>query len=223
MDKRISKRIYIYKMSKTLLLLFIFQNIFCLCIIAQNWEPDLGNGKYKNPVIFADYSDPDVIRVGGDFYLVASSFTCMPGIPVLHSNDLVNWKIINHVYKNLPLEKYDKPVHGEGSWAPSIRYHNNKYYVYFCTPNDGLFMATTDDPCNEWTLHFIEKAEKWEDPCPFWDDDGQAYLVRSKVCGNELYLHKMNEDGKRLLDNGTLIFKDTAQPTIEGPKFLKKA
>jgi hypothetical protein len=85
---------------------------------AQLWKPDTGDERYKNPVIYADYSDPDVIRVGEDFYMVASSFNCMPGIPVLHSNDLVNWEIINYVYQRLPLEKYNKPQHGSGAWAP---------------------------------------------------------------------------------------------------------
>jgi beta-xylosidase len=189
---------------------------------AQLWIPDLGNGNYKNPVIFADYSDPDIIRVGDDFYMVASSFNCTPGIPLLHSNDLVNWKIINHVYERLPLEKYDKPMHGEGSWAPSIRYHNGKFYVYFCTPYEGLFVATTKDPAGKWKLEHIVKVDNWEDPCPLWDDDGNAYLIRSKLCGNALYLHRMNADGKQLLDNGKEIFRDKDQPTIEGPKFLKK-
>lgn len=191
--------------------------------VAQPWNPDLGNGRYKNPIIFADYSDPDVIRVGDDFYMVASSFNCMPGIPVLHSNDLVNWKIISHVYNKLPLEKYDKPAHGEGSWAPSIRFHNGLFYVYFCTPHDGLFVATAKNPAGKWDLKHIVKVEMWEDPCPFWDDDGNAYLVRGKLRADILYLHRMSNDGKKILDNGTMIFHDTTkQPTIEGPKFLKK-
>lgn len=189
---------------------------------AQPWIPDMGNGRYKNPIIFADYSDPDIIRVGADFYMVASSFNCTPGIPVLHSKDMVNWEIINHVYDRLPLEKYDKPMHGDGSWAPSIRYHDGLFYVYFCTPYDGLFLATTDNPAGMWKLEHIVKVDNWEDPCPLWDDDGNVYLVRSKLCGNALYLHRMSADGKQLLDNGTEIFRDKEQPTIEGPKFLKK-
>jgi beta-xylosidase len=205
------------------ILLFSFNSSF-----SQLWLPDNGDGTYKNPVIYADYSDPDVIRVNDDFFLVSSSFNCMPGIPVLHSKDLVNWEIINHVYDALPFEKYNKPVHGEGSWAPSIRFHNKMYYVYFCTPHEGLFMANTHDPYGNWELHHIVDAEMWEDPCPFWDDlpgpDGQesAYLVRSKLCGNALFLHKMSPDGTKILDNGTMIFQDPDQPTIEGPKFYKK-
>lgn len=206
--------------------------IICHCIIlflfggnlfAQNWIADLENGKYKNPVLFADYSDPDVIRVKDDFYMVASSFNCMPGIPVLHSKDLVNWKIIGHVYDELPFEKYDKPAHGQGSWAPCIRYYNGLFYVYFCTPHEGLFMASAKDPTGPWALHHIAKVEMWEDPCPIWDEDGNAYLVRSKLRGDILYLHRMSKDGKKLLDNGTVIFHDEdEQPIIEGPKFLKK-
>jgi beta-xylosidase len=192
-------------------------------IHGQVWQPDQGDGTYKNPIIFADYSDPDVVRVEKDFYLVASSFTCMPGVPVLHSPDLVNWEIIGHVYQKLPLEKYNKPQHGEGSWAPSIRYHQGTYYVYFCTPEDGLFMASTTNPADEWQLHHVVRTSQWEDPCPIWDDDGNAYLVRGKLRGCQLFLHKLSPDGKKILDNGVLIFEDMHnQPTIEGPKFLKK-
>jgi len=190
--------------------------------LAQNWTPDLGNGRYKNPVLFADYSDPDVVRVDDDFYMVASSFNVMPGIPVLHSKDLVNWTIIGHVYDRLPYQEFDKPNHGRGSWAPAIRYHDGVFYVYFCTPYRGLFMASTRDPAGEWDLHHVEDVELWEDPCPFWDEDGNAYLVRSKLRADVLYLHRMSPDGKKLLDNGRVIFHDVdKQPVIEGPKLYK--
>ncbi|WP_372772955.1 glycoside hydrolase 43 family protein [Mangrovibacterium sp.] len=208
---------------KSLIPILLLQLVFVLFVNAQQWTPDLGDGTFKNPIIFADYSDPDILRVGDDFYMVASSFNCMPGIPVLHSKDLVNWEIINHVYQKLPLQKYDKVAHGEGCWAPSIRHHNGKFYVFFCTPNDGLFMACTDHPSHEWELTHVVNVVNWEDPCPIWTEDGDAYLVRSKLCGNDLYLHKMSPDGKKLLDNGTLIFRDKAdQPIIEGPKFYVK-
>jgi len=197
--------------------------LFVVNTSAQKWVPDLGNGNYKNPIIFADYSDPDIVHVDEDFYMVASSFNCMPGIPVLHSKDLVNWKIIGHVYDKLPFEKFDKPSHGQGSWAPSIRYHNGLFYVYFCTPAEGWFVATAKNPAGKWELNHVVGVELWEDPCPLWDDDGNAYLVRSKLRANILYLHRMSSDGKKILDNGTIIFQDEkTQPTIEGPKFLKK-
>lgn len=197
--------------------------IFSSFAYSAPWVPDLGNGRYKNPVIFADYSDPDIIRVGDDFYLVASSFNTMPGIPVLHSKDLVNWEIIGHVYDRLPFEKHDRQAHGLGSWAPSIRYHNGLFYVYFCTPDLGLFVATAKNPAGPWSLKQMANVELWEDPNAFWDDDGQAYLVRGKVRADILYMHKLSADGKTLLDDGKVIFKDLqAQPVIEGPKLLKR-
>ncbi|RZK99901.1 MAG: glycosyl hydrolase 43 family protein, partial [Hymenobacter sp.] len=192
-------------------------------VSAQVWQPDQGDGSYKNPVLYADYSDPDVIRVGNDYYLVASSFTCQPGIPVLHSKDLVNWTIINYVYDALPLPRYQQPQHGQGSWAPSIRYHNQTYYVYFCTPEDGLFMASTKDPAQPWTLTQVKQIKGWEDPCPFWDEDGQAYLLHGKVGAGPAILHKLAADGKTLLDEGTLIYQNASrQPVLEGFKFLDK-
>lgn len=208
-------------MTTKTLLVFLFTMV-ATSLTAQLWTPDLGNGKYKNPILYADYSDPDLIKVGDDFYMVASSFNCVPGIPVLHSKDLVNWTIISHVIDRLPLQKFDKPEHGRGAWAPSIRFHNNKFYVYVCTPDDGLFVAITDNPRNKWELHHMVDVPLWEDPCPLWDDDGNAYLVRSKYCGNELILHRMSSDGMSLLDNGVSIFRDASQPTIEGPKFIKR-
>ena len=104
-------------------------SLCCISAAGSCWNPDTGEGTYVNPIIHADYSDPDVIRVGDDYWMVASSFTCMPGIPVLHSTDLVNWEIVNHVYDRLPSSKYDRPAHGEGSWAPAIRYHDGLYYL----------------------------------------------------------------------------------------------
>ena len=112
---------------------------------------DQGNGYYRNPVLNADYSDPDVIRVGKDFYMVCSEFHFI-GIPVLHSNDLVNWKIIGQVYNRLDIhQKYDQiNAYGRGSWAPAIRYHDGHFYVFFCTPDEGLYMTKTKDPKGPW-------------------------------------------------------------------------
>jgi len=188
------------------------------------WVADCGDGTYRNPIIYADYSDPDVVRVGDDFYMVSSSFNCMPGIPVLHSKDLVNWRIIGHVYERLGFERFDKPQHGRGSWAPAIRYHRGEFLVFFCTPDEGLFMAKTEDAAGAWSeLVHIREAVNWEDPCPLWDDDGEAYLVRSQWGGGPLFLHRMSADGRELLDDGVKIFEDVEnQPILEGPKFLKR-
>ncbi|MDR0572813.1 MAG: glycoside hydrolase 43 family protein [Tannerella sp.] len=206
--------------KKITLLSLLLLNVF---YTFSQWSPDNGDGTYTNPIIYADYSDPDVIRVGDDYWMIASSFTCMPGIPLLHSYDLVNWEIVNHIYDRLPLQKYDHPVHGEGSWAPAIRYHEEMFYVYFCTPRDGLFVARATDPLGKWDLRHIVDVEKWEDPCPFWDDDGQAYLVHSIHRGGPAIIHKMSWDGLQLLDNGTVVYHDTEEnPILEGMKMMKR-
>ncbi|RXF70245.1 glycosyl hydrolase 43 family protein [Arcticibacter tournemirensis] len=190
---------------------------------SQAWVPDNGDGTYKNPVIYADYSDPDVIRAGDTYYMIASSFTCQPGIPVLSSKDLVNWTIINYVYDRLPLPRYEAVQHGQGSWAPSIRYHKGRFFVFFCTPEDGLFMAESTDPAKKWELHLVQQVQGWEDPCPFWDDNGEAYLLHGQLGGGPAILHRMSPDGKALLDGGKLIFQDDKrQPVLEGFKFMDK-
>lgn len=193
------------------------------------WVPDQGDGTFINPIIHADYSDPDVIRVGSDFFMVVSSFAHTPGLPILHSKDLVNWTIVNHVIQNLDLPGYDKVQHGKGVWAPSIRYHDNKYWVFFSTPDEGIFMSTAEDPFGTWTpLHLIKEAKGWIDPCPLWDEDGKAYLVYAFANSRAgikhiLHLAPMSSDGKRLLAEGTLIFDGTVNhPTMEGPKLYKR-
>ena len=177
---------------------------------------DIGDGRYVNPVLNADYSDPDVIRVGDKYYMVCSDFHFI-GMPVLESSDMVNWEIISQVY-----DRFDYPGWKEfkrysgGSWAPAIRQHEGLFYVYFCTPDEGLFMATAEDPHGPWSeLHLVKEVKKWEDPCPFWDEDGNAYLVRSQYGAGPIILHKMSPDGRKLLDEGTVIYEGEV---AEGPK-----
>jgi beta-xylosidase len=114
-------------------------------------------------------------------------------------------------------------MHGQGSWAPALRYHKGLFYVYFCTPEEGLFMASAKHPEGKWTLHHVLHTAQWEDPCPLWDDDGQAYLVRGKLCGGPMYVHRMSPDGKHILDDGKIVYEDSAQnPVLEGFKTMKK-
>ena len=197
---------------------------------AGAWSADLGNGSFRNPIIYADYSDPDVIRVGEDFYMVSSSFNCVPGIPLLHSKDMVNWKIINHIFqRQIPDTVFNYPQHGNGAWAPSIRYHNGAFYVYYGDPDFGIYMSIAYDPLGDWSApHLLCSARGWIDPCPLWDEDGNAYLVHAFAGSRSgrksiLVVHRMSPDGKTLLDDGVLVFDGHENhPTIEGPKFYKR-
>ncbi|MCW3848884.1 glycoside hydrolase 43 family protein [Sphingomonas sp. LB-2] len=203
--------------------------------------PALAQQSYTNPILYADYSDPDVIRVGRDYYLVASSFHFSPGIPVLRSRDLVHWTIVGHVLPRLPFgplydmpgphtltDQLSKPIGGtkyaSGVWAPSIRHHNGLFYVYWPTPDEGIFMATAKDPAGPWSEPVTVKAGPGlEDPCPFWDDDGTAWLIHGKVGAGPLILHRMSADGKTLLDEGVVVAEDKVKlPVLEGPKLYKR-
>lgn len=182
---------------------------------------DQGDGTFKNPVLKSDYSDPDILRHRDDFYLVASDFHFV-GMQVLHSKDLVNWRIIGQVFDRLAMSpKYDEMRgYGEGTWAPSIRYHDGQFYIFLCTPYDGLFMWHAKHPAGPWSETVtVKKVERWEDPCPFWDDDGKAYLAHSLVGAGPIILHKMSPDGTALLDEGKEIYRG---PVAEGPKLFKR-
>jgi len=180
---------------------------------------DQGNGTYINPILNADYSDPDVVRVGGKYYMVCSEFQFM-GMPVLESEDMVNWKIIAQIYSRLDFPDYDTMNgYSNGSWAPSIRYHAGKFRVYFCTIPEGLFMCSAEKAEGPWSMTLIKKVEKWEDPCPFWDEDGKAYLVHSVHGAGPIIIHRMSEDGTQLLDDGYTVYTG---PVAEGPKMFKR-
>ena len=188
-------------------------------IDTEGWG-DQGDGTYKNPVLNADFSDPDVIRVGAKYYMVASDFHFM-GMQVLESDDMVNWRYISQIYRRFDEPGWDENAHyAGGSWAPAIRFHDGLYFVYFCTPDEGLYMTTAKDPHGPWApLHLVKRVEKWEDPCPFWDEDGQAYLGRSRHGAGPIIVHKMSPDGKTLLDEGKTVYEG---PIAEGTKFLKR-
>jgi beta-xylosidase len=212
------------KLFFTLLVFLLFNanNLFSQSLNAGigSWG-DQGNGTYINPVLNADYSDPDVVRVGEDYYMVCSEFHFM-GMPVLHSKDLVNWTIIARAYDEFKFapEFDSNDRYAGGSWAPAIRFHDNKYWIYFCTPKEGLFMTTADKPEGPWApLVQVADTAGWEDPCPFWDENGQAYLGRSRVGAGPIYIHRLSQDGKKLLDDGVIVYTG---PVAEGTKIHKR-
>lgn len=201
-------------------LLLLFLNVFALQGRQTRAWGDQGDGSYVNPVLNADYSDPDVIRVGKSYYMVCSDFHYL-GMQVLKSDDLVNWTLIAQIYKRFDFPGWNENKrYAGGSWAPSIRYHDGKFWVYFCTYHEGLFMSNATNPAGPWSpLVCVRAVEKWEDPCPFWDEDGQAYLGRSRWRAGPIILHRMSADGTALLDTGKIIYTG---PVAEGTKFYKR-
>ena len=222
--------------------------------ISSSWNPDKGT-HYVNPVLNADYSDPDVCRVGDDFYMTSSSFACFPGLQILHSTDLVNWEIIGAALTDYPGPDWSDerqwetlgqrldtpsdpppgpqewrtvPQHGNGVWAPAIRYPDGEFYIYCGDPDRGVFMVKTSDPRGKWDDPvWVVKAKGYIDPCPLWDEDGKAYL--SHGCAGSRAGHKsvlfvapMSPDGTRLLGASRIVYDGhETQPTSEGTKFYK--
>lgn len=198
--------------------------------LSKVWIPDLGNGMYKNPVLNADYSDPDACRVGDDFYLVASSFDAIPGLPILHSKDLVNWTLIGHALKRQPpFAHFEKTQHGNGVWAPAIRFHNNEFYLYYPDPDFGIYLTKATNPAGPWSEPvLVEGGKGLIDPCPLWDDTGQVYLVHGWAGSRAgiksiLTVKKLNAAGTRVMDEGVVVYDGhETDPTIEGPKAYKR-
>ena len=205
---------------------------------SEVWSPDNGDGTYNNPVINADYSDPDVCvgPSGEDYYMTASSFQCTPGLPILHSRDLVNWEIVGYALKSLYegdcklTGHYNKVQHGNGVWAPSIRYHQGEYYIYWGDPDHGVYMVKTKDPAGEWEKPVcVIRGKGYIDTTPLWDEDGRCYLVngwansRSKFA-SVLTVREMSADGTRAIGQPVIVFdgNGTENRTCEGPKFYKR-
>lgn len=198
--------------------------------VSKVWVADLGNGKYKNPVIDADYSDPDAIRVGDKFYMIASSFDAVPGIPILESTDLVNWQLIGHALRRqVPVAHFSKTQHGNGVWAPAIRYHNQHFYIYYPDPDFGIYVIKAKNIYGPWTAPVLVEAGKGLiDPCPLWDEDGKVYLAHAYAGSRAgiksiIVIKQLNAAGDKTIDEGKIVFDGHEQdPTLEGPKLYKR-
>ena len=210
-------------------LLFISMGAF-----SQNWKngvwnSDNGDGTFNNPILQSDYSDPDVCQAGEDFYMTASSFNCVPGLPILHSTDLVNWNIISYALPVLYDTIFNKPKHGDGVWAPAIRYHNNEFYIYWGDPDFGVYMVKAQNAKGPWSKPLlIHGAKGWIDPCPFWDEDGKAYLVHAFAGSRAgvksiLVINEMSPDGTSINPQPVLVFDGHKNHrVVEGPKMYKR-
>ncbi len=193
-----------------------------------NWrfwgeQPD---GTYRNPVIPADYSDIDCIRVGDDYYAISSTFQFSPGMIILHSKDLVNWRICGHAITDLtqisPELNWDRMNrYARGVWAGSIRYHNKRFYIYFGTPDEGYFMTSATQPEGPWEpLHAVMRESGWDDCSALWDDDGKGYFIGTHFAdGYKTYLFELSNEGKHI-DRTTAILVNSGSGR-EASKLIK--
>ncbi|WP_093797941.1 glycoside hydrolase 43 family protein [Streptomyces sp. Wb2n-11] len=206
--------------------------------MSRPWTADRGDGTYRNPVLAGDWSDPDVVRVGDDYYLTVSSFGRVPGLPLLHSRDLVNWTLTGHALERPAQpegaeegQEAAEPRHDGGVWAPSIRHSGGRFWIFWGDPDVGIHQINAEDIRGPWTEpHLVKAGKGLIDPCPLWDEEsGRAYLVhawaksRSGV-KNRLTGHRMSLDGRTLLDEGEVIVDADLIPgwfTLEGPKLYR--
>ncbi|WP_312511887.1 family 43 glycosylhydrolase [Massilia sp.] len=197
------------------------------------WSPDLGDGRYRNPILHADYSDPDAIRVGDRYYMVSSSFANAPGLPLLTSTDMVNWELVGHALPQLvPGAAFATPQHGKGVWAPSLRHHDGRFWIFYPDPDHGVYVTTAIDFSGPWSApHLLLPGKGIIDPAPLWDDDGRAWLIHAWAksragFNNVLTLRRMAPDGRSLLDReGSVVIDGNRLPgyrTLEGPKLYKR-
>ncbi len=185
---------------------------------------------YTNPIIHVDYSDPDAIRVGDYYYMTASSFTSVPGLPILRSDDLVHWQLIGYALKkNSPIDYYKKVQHGAGVWAPSIRFHQGEFYIYYPDPDFGIYVIKTKDILGDWSEPKLVLGGKGLiDPCPLWDDKGKVYLVHAFAGSRAgiksvLAMKELNISGTEVINEGQLIYDGHGiDPTVEGPKLYQR-
>lgn len=226
-------KLNIMRVVNVLFLIFVFVTF---PLIGQNyiskvWVSDLGNGKYQNPILFADYSDPDVCRVGDDYYMTSSSFNCIPGLQILHSKDLVNWSIIGAAipYEIPPVKTPEVPEHGKRVFAPTIRFHNGVFYIFWGDPDQGVFMVKADKIQGPWSYPMLVKKGKGIiDACPFWDENGKVYMVHAYAgsragLNSVLAICELNSTVDKAVTQSRIVFDGHENQRIcEGPKLYKK-
>ena len=199
--------------------------------VSKVWVADKGDGSYRNPILYADYSDPDACRVGDDFYMTSSSFNCLPGLQILHSKDLVNWTIIGAAIPNTlqPAETPERPEHGNRVWAPSIRHHNGEFFIFWGDPDQGAFMTKAKNAEGPWSEPILVKTGKGIiDTTPLWDEDGRAYMVHAYAGSRAglksvIAICELNADATVAITPSRIVFDGhEGHETCEGPKFYKR-
>lgn len=193
---------------------------FCsLSAIAQKYQSDNGNGTYTNPVIPADFPDPDVIKVNDTYYMVTTTMFVFPGVTVLKSNDLVNWEYCSNA---LPRFNYSKCYnldscnrYGHGQWATSLKYNNGKFYLLFITLDEGGFICSADKAEGPWEIKRLPKG--FYDPGLFFDEDGRIYVGHGY---GKISITELNKDFAPV-SKDSLVYTGDIRGGLEGTHIYK--
>jgi len=224
---------------KTKLLSLVFSLLVAFPLIAGDFNRgkwgDQGNGTYNNPLLPGDFSDPDIIRVGKDYYFITSTFQLSPGLTILHSKDLVNWSIIGSAVSDITQmrPKYNWDVmdgYGRCIWAPCITFNpkTKLFYIHWGTPEDGYFVVSARHPRGPWSsVTEVLKADGssfgkgWDDCGVLWDNDGQGYFIGANFANNyKCTLFKLSADGTKMTDKGIVVHEGNDR---YGKKFSPEA
>lgn len=178
----VSKRFRVSCRFNIIAIIIVFAFHFSLFAAhAQSWTADNGNGTYTNPLFYDEFSDPDILRVGDDYYLAGTTMHTVPGLVILHSRDLVNWENISYCFDRFDFDddafslKNHKEIYGQGVWAPAIRYANGQFYVFTNINGKGLQCYTSKDIHGPWKHHNMQG--RIYDLSVLFDDDGKIYAI----------------------------------------------
>lgn len=186
---------------------------------AQKLHSDNGNGTYTNPIIAADFPDPDVIRVDSMYYMVNTTMFIFPGVTILKSHDLVNWQYCSNAVQRFDFSPcYDLDGcnrYGHGQWATSLRYHNGTYYLLFITLDEGGFLCTAVKPEGPWKIEHLPKG--FYDASLLFDDDGRIYVAHGN---SKIYVTRLDTNFAPM-GKDSLVFTGDIRHGLEGTHFYK--
>lgn len=203
--------------------------VFCLIlsgwifsIVARSsWTADNGNGSYTNPLFYDEFSDPDIIRVGEDYYLAGTTMHCLPGLVILHSKDLVNWHFLSYCFDRFDMGdefrlENGKEAYGQGIWAPCIRYHEGKFYVFSNVNGHGMQVFIADDPAGPWKR--IHMGGHIYDLSVLFDDNGKIYAVYGY---DEVKMIEIKSDFSGYVEGSERVIIPRGNAMGEGHHFYK--
>lgn len=190
-------------------------------INTPTWTADNGNGTFTNPILHDEFSDPDLIRVGDDYYLTGTTMHAMPGLPILHSKDLVNWEFLTYAVNRLDFSpayrlQEGKDIYGQGIWAPCLRYHKGKFYLFTNINGQTTQLFTATDPKGHWTQTAMKGS--FHDLSVLFDDDGKSYIIWGY---DEIKMAELSDDFTDIKKETQQVIVPKSSGAGEGCHFYK--